>query len=632
MLQDIRDNSQGVIAKVIIGFIVAIFALFGVESIIGGFVASPPVAEVNGEEINEVQLQIATQNLLNSIGGNAGSLDQELLEQIALNQIVEETLLRQLAEDKTMLVSSDRIDRSIIENPNFQINGVFDSDLAVRTLASQGYNVPVYRETLRQQMAISQIANAYSRSNFVTDAELQNIAELTAQTRSFRYLPITLGTRTLGTPVSDAEIQEYYNSRQEDFTKEESVIVRYVMLDQDVISEEIQLEESAVRERYETERAAFEGSAEKRAAHILFETSSSLSEEQAMELARTARDRINAGEDFGVLALELSADTASAEQGGDIGFSDGSAFPPEIETALETLALNEVSEPVVTEFGVHLVKLTQDSETVFPPFEEVADRIEGDLKRAQVELLYAERLADMSNLAFETGDLETLSEDLNLPILQSDEVTRSGGSGIFANPAVIEAAFSDEVLQDGNNSEVIELNPAQSVVLRIQEYREASVLPLEEVEPEIAVILRTEMERVAVQTLGDEILAALESGTDVQSLLAANELEWVQADATRRNSVTVSREILNEVFAMPHPAGDPVRNSFTIDNGTFVLVELNAVTPGTIDALSETERSTLSEGMLVDLGNSDFTAFLTNLRTNAEIQTRLTPETLDLTE
>lgn len=626
MLQDIRDNSQGVIAKIIIGFIVALFALFGVESIIGGFVTSPPVAEVNGEEITEAQLQAATQNLLNSIGGNAGSLDQELLEQISLNQIVEETLLRQLAENRTMLISSDRIDQTIIENPNFQINGVFDSDLAVRTLASQGYSVALYRDTLRQQMALSQIADAYSRSNFVTEAELQRIAELTAQTRNFRYLSLTLGTRTLGTAISDAEIEEYYNSHQDEFTKEESVIIRYVMLDQDVIAEEIQLDEGAVRAQYETERTAFEGSAEKRAAHILFEVSSSLSEDQAMALALAARDRITAGEDFGALALELSSDTVSAEDGGDIGYSDGSAFPPEIEDVLATLAVNEVSSPVVTEFGVHLVKLTEDSENVFQSFEEVADRIERELKRAQVELLYAERLSDLSNLAFETGDLDSLSQDLNLAILQSDAVTRNGGAGIFSNPNVLDAAFSDEVLQDGNNSDVIELNPAQAVVLRVQEYNAASILPLAEVEPEIAVIIRTRMERDAVQMLGDEILTALESGADVESLLASNELEWIPADATRRDSPNVNREILQRAFALPTPEDTPVRSGFILENGTFVLVELSAVIPGTIDSLSELERSTLTEGMLVDLGNSDFSAFLTNLRANADIQTRLTPE------
>ena len=203
MLQDIRDNSQGVIAKVIIGLIVAVFALFGVESIIGGFVTSPPVAEVNGEEITEVQLQTSTQNLLASLGGAVESLDQDLLEQIALSQIIEEVVMRQSAESSSMTISDDRLDRAIIQNPNFQINGQFDSDLAVRTMVSQGFTVPNYRDSLRQQLILSQLANAYSSSNFITSDELDKIAELSAQTRDFRYISIPLGTRTLGTAIAD---------------------------------------------------------------------------------------------------------------------------------------------------------------------------------------------------------------------------------------------------------------------------------------------------------------------------------------------------------------------------------------------------------------------------------------------
>ena len=167
MLQNIRDNSQGVIAKIIIGLIVAVFALFGVESIIGGLVTSPPVAEVNGEEITEVQLQNSTQSLMNQIGANAQSIDQELVEQLALNQLIEETVLRQAARDAGMAVSEDTVDRAIINTPQFQVSGRFDSDLAVRTLAAQGFSVPAYRADLRQRMLIGQVANAYNGSNFV---------------------------------------------------------------------------------------------------------------------------------------------------------------------------------------------------------------------------------------------------------------------------------------------------------------------------------------------------------------------------------------------------------------------------------------------------------------------------------
>lgn len=627
MLQDIRDNSQGVVAKVIIGFIVAIFALFGVDSIMSGFTTSPPVADINGEEITEVQLQNSTQNLLNSIGGSAEGIDQSLLEQIALSQIVEEVLLRQSAQNADMAVSSNRVDRSIIENPQFQINGSFNADLAVRTMASQSFSVPLYRESLQQQMLLSQLANAYSSSAFVTDTELERIAGLSAQTRDFRYLSIPLGTRTLGTPISDAEIQAYYAENQDQFAEPETVSVRYVMLDKNVIADEIELEEGAVQAQYETERDAFEGSAEKRASHILFEVGADMSEDEALELAASAKARIDGGEDFGAVALDMSTDTVSAEEGGDIGYSDGSAFPEAIEAALEGMSLNEVSGPVISDFGVHILKLTEDSENVFQSFDEVAERIERELKSSEIELIYAERLEDLSNLAFETGDLQTISDELSMDVLISGHFSRNGGSGIFSNPALITAAFSDEVLLDGNNSEVIELNPSQAVVVNVLEFNEASVLPLEEVEPEIAVILRTEMERQAVQALSDQLLTQIENGESVEQLVADNGLEWRVAEEAGRVDASVNREILSRAFAMSLPESDaPAYQNLVLANDTAVIIELNSINAGSVETLPQIERENMVSSIVSDLGNSDFQAYMSNLRENADIESRILEE------
>ena len=627
MLQDIRDNSQGVIAKVIIGFIVAIFALFGVDSIMNGFITSPPVAEINGEEVSEAQLQANTQNLLNSIGGSADSLDQGLLEQIALGQIVEEVLLRQSAQASNMSVSSNRVDRSIIENPNFQINGVFDSDLAIRTMASQGFSIPIYRDTLQQQMLLSQLANAYSSSAFVTDSELERIAGLAAQTRNFRYLSIPLGTRTLGTAISDAQIQSYYTENPQDFTQPETVSVSYVLLDKNIISNEIELDEGVIEAQYETERSAFEGSAEKRASHILFEVGGDLSEEQALEMAATAKQRIDAGEDFGAVALDVSTDTVSAEDGGDIGYTDGTAFPVALEEMLEILSVDEVSGPVISDFGVHIVMLTEDSENVFQSFEEVADRIERQLKSSEVELIYAQRLGDLSNLAFETGNLETISEELGLDVLISGTFGRTGGSAIFSNQALIAAAFSEEVLLEGNNSEVVELSPSQAVVLNVLLFNEAAVLPIEEVEPEIAVIIRTQMEREAVQALNDQLLTNIENDESVDQLLADNEIEWLTEEGTSRGAVTVNREILAKVFSMSLADSDTsTYDNLTLTNDTAVIVELNSINAGSIATLPQIDRENMVSGMVADLGNSDFQAYMSNLQENADIESSILDE------
>ena len=622
MLQDIRENSQGVVAKIIIGLIVAVFALTGME-MLGGGLLQPEVAEVNGEEITQFQLDQNVQNLLASVGGQLEGIDQGLLESIALNQLIEETILRQQAFNTSMVISNSRLDRNILATPSFQVDGVFNSDMAIRTMAAQGLNVDGYRQLLTQNMLVSQMASAYTNSNFVTESELSKFAELTAQSRDFRYLSVTLGTRTLGIAISDEEISEYYENNPDAFIEEETVIAEYVILDKDVISQELDVNEGEILAQYEAERSEYEGSSEKRAAHILFEVGFEYSEEEALELATTTQQRLADGEDFAALALELSSDIVSGEEGGDIGYTDGTAFPAAIEEALETLSLDEVSAPVVSEFGVHLVKLTEDAENIFATFEEARDRIERDLKSSEVELIYGERLQDLSNLAFETGDLQTISEELGLEISQSEPIGRSGGSNIFSNQSAVDAVFSDEVLIDGNNSDVIELSDLQSVVVRVTQFNEAAVLPLEEVQPEIAVIVRTEMERQAVQDLGNQLAEAANAGEGLEELLTENELEWIEETEINRDAFTVNREVLDAVFALQRPQGEPELASITLSNGTFVLVELNQVNEGTIDSIPEEEREEIVELITTDLGNSEFQAYLNTLRENSDIQANL---------
>ena len=629
MLQNIRDNSQGVIAKVIIGLIVAVFALWGVEGIIGGLITTPPVAEVNGEEINELQLQNSVQQLLANLGPDAGSVDPGLVEDIALNQLIDEALLRQTAERSALSISSNRIDRFILNSPQFQIDGVFDPEFAVRTMASMGMSAPLYREDLGRRMALSQIANAYAGSNFLTPGELEQLIELRQQARDFRYIAIPMGARTVGEAIDDERISEYYEQNQEQFREPENVTAQYVVLDQAAIAEEIEVDPAELQARYEQERSEYQGAAEKRASHILFETFA-ISEEEALEAAIAAKQRLDDGEDFAALALELSSDTISAEAGGDIGYTDGAVFPPEVEAALAELALNEISGPVVSEFGVHILQLTEDSQNEFAPFEDVSARIERDLKSAEVELIYAARLEDLSNLAFESGDLAAISEQLELPVLTGEAISRLGGADVFANPQMLEALYSDEVLLDGNNSDVIELDDSRAVVVRVEEFNESYIRPLEEVEAEITVLLRSDMEREAVVSLGEEILGALESGEALDALLTENELEWTEAAETRRDSFEVNPEVVRHVFSLPRPEEAPLHDSLVLSNGTYVAVELRAVNPGSTEDVPEEQRATLAESLAADLGNNDFERYLETLRENSEISRQQSSEFDDL--
>ncbi len=630
MLQTIRDNSQGLIAKVIIGFIIGVMALFGIESIVGGFANSAGVAQVNGEEITEPELATNVQNLLMSVGGDLGDLDEGLLRQIALNQLIEDRLLKQSAENSNLVISSDALDRQIISNPQFQVGGVFNSDLALRTMATQGFTVAGYRQALQDQMAVGQLVNAFASTSFVTEAELDRMAALSSQTRDFRFLSVTLGNRTVGEPIPAEQIEAYYQNNQSQFMLDEEVGIDYVVLEKNALFNEVTVDDAAVRAKYEEEASAFSAASQKRASHILLETGADLTEEQAIARANELKARIDQGEDFGAVALEASSDTISAEEGGDIGYTDGTAFPAAVEEALTTLQVGEVSGPVVSEFGVHLVKLTESNENVYPPFEEVEERIRRDLSTAEVDALYFSQLETLANLAFETTGIEDISAELGLTVVQSEMFTRQGGTtDITSNANVVAAAFADEVLLDGNNSDVIEIGNARAVVLHVREHTEPSLRPLEEVRGEIAAILRTELEKERASALGESILTALRNGESTDDLITTNELQWISQTNATRDQAGLNGEVLQSVFAMASPAeGETSLNGFALSNGTYIVLELHKVNRGSLAQLPAEERRTLTNNFIERDGRAAFDAFLANTRDQAKITQNLETEPL----
>ncbi len=625
MLQTIRENSQGLIAKVIIGFIIAVMALFGVESIVGGLTNNSTVAEVNGEEISETELANNVQNLIASVGGNLGDLDESLLRQIALNQLIEDRLLRQAARDGNMTISSDAIDMQLINNPQFQSGGVFNSDLAMRTMATQGFSVQGYRDALEEQMVVGQIVNAFASTSFVTEAELDRMAALSSQTRDFRFVSVTLGSRTMGESIPDEQIEAYYQNNESRFMLDEEVGVDYVVLDKNAIFDEVVVDDADVQAQYEIESAAVNSATSRRASHILLETGGDVSEEEALAAAAALKERLDAGEDFGALALEASSDTISAEDGGDIGYTDGTAFPQALENALANMQVNEISEPIVSEFGVHIVKLTENSVNEFPPLEEVEERIRRDLATAEVDALYFSRLEDLANLAFETTGLDDIVAELGIEPIQSEMFTRLGGtSEITSNANFIAAAFSDETLLDGNNSDVIELGGDRAVVLHVREHNEPSLQPLAEVRAEIAAILRQELERERATALGESLLNALQSGASIDETMAENGLQWIAQNNAARDQAGLNGEVLQAAFSMPAPAeGETELNGFSLSNGTYIVLELQDVERGSLADLELSERATMTNTYIERTGRASFDAFLANTRRNAEIENKL---------
>jgi peptidyl-prolyl cis-trans isomerase D len=629
MLQKIRDNTQGVIAKIFIGFIIAVFALFGVETIVGTLLNPVAELEVNGVEINSLEIESLSQRKAQEFFADLGedadvsSIDDAMFRESAVNELIQRELLRQSAADSGMAVSTASIDRRILQTQDFQVDGVYNDERANILLSSMGLSPAGYRQSLSQEMLLNQILAAYSASGFVTNQELEHLASLVHQKRSFRHVSLSLDSQGADIEISDEDIKTYYDNNQTAFQREEQVKIAWLELDKQKLMDEIAVTEEEVRARYDEEVATFQAETERRAAHILFESTDPAELEQVLEQAAEVKARIDAGEDFVALAAEFSDDAGSAQDGGDVGYTTGDSFVPEFEEALRTLEVGQVSEPVRSEFGVHIIKLLEVNATDAEPYETRRAALERDLKSSEVDTLFIARSEELGNLAFESVGLEEPASIMGLELQQSDWFGRSGGTGIAATRGVIDAAFSSEILEEGLNSELIQIDANRSVVIQVLEHQLPATRPLEEVSGEIAVALRLERMQEQARQIGETIASSLQAGDNIDGLLEAQGLSWAVYDAIERDNLSVNPAILERVFAMQPPAaGQTTVEGFQLPSGEYVVAELQSVAPGSNADLEGDEEQSMRSFLSQQTAALDFAGYFFSLENRAEITGR----------
>lgn len=629
MLQKIRDNTQGTLAKVFLGFVIAVFGLFGLESIVGTLMTSSTTLKVNGVEISTAEIDALTnskaQEFFAQLGDDAdlSNFDESLFRESAIDELIQRELLLQSALRSNMIISSVSLDREIAQTPDFQIDGVFNAERANLLLRNAGYSPASYRAAQTREKMINQILAAYSATGFATPADMQRLAALSHQKRSFRYLTLGLEGQTEGIEISDAEIQAWYDEHQDDFMLEEQVTIEYLELNRNDMMAEVEITEEELQQRYTEEQAAFQAQTERHAAHILFAATTEEEYEAAAAEAASVKARIDNGEDFEALAAEFSDDTGSAEAGGDVGYTTGSNFVEPFEEALRSLEVGAVSEPVRTEFGYHLIKLLDQSETEVETFEQRRGVLENDLRAQKAADLFIARSEELSNLAFEAVDLQEPAEAMNLTIQRSEPFGRSGGTGITALSGVINAAFSSEVLEEMLNSDLIALDDSRSVVLRVVDHQLPQLRPLDEVRGEITVILQRERAEEQVRAIGETIVSSMQSGANIDGLLAAQNTTWTQVDAIERNVVGANAEITDKVFTMPRPEeGATVVQGHTLSDGSYIVVELQNVTDGTAADFRENEEGNLRNFVSQQMAVNDFSGFMGSLEARADIEGR----------
>jgi len=614
MLQNIRDNSQGWIAKTIIGIIVVLLALTGFEAIFNSSGNARNAAEVNGEEISLDELNQAVnmqrRQLMQQLGSdfNASLFDDKLMRDSALGALIDRTLLLQGARDADFAFSQAALDQLILQTPEFAVDGVFNAARFDQVIQQMGYTRMQFRQLLEQEMLIGQLRAGISGSGFVTDQQIERFAQLERQTRDFAS--ITVAADSSAVQVSDEEARQYYEANTERFRSPEQVVLEYVELNKEAYFDEVDASEEELQELYRQQIGNL--AEQRRAAHILIEVDGTSDAEAKAQLEEIAA-QLAAGGDFATLAKEHSDDPGSANEGGDLGYAGPGVYDPAFEDALYALEEGQVSAPVRSEFGWHLIKLLGVQSPEVPSFEIMKPELERELKAQQVEQRFVEVTKELENLAFESADLEQPAQELGLTVKSTEPFGREGGEGIAANRQVIQAAFSDEVLMDRANSSVIELDPDTVVAVRIKQHLEPEVQAFETVRDGIFEQLQHSKAAEQARSEGEKLLATLREGGEVEG-------QWQSVEAATRGQDGVAPAVLQTVFRMPKPEGESSTFSgVTLASGDYVVIRLNGVSEPDGE-LSAEEKQNYRRFLASRSGQQDFAAYREKQHAEAKIE------------
>ncbi|PKF63598.1 peptidylprolyl isomerase [Psychromonas sp. psych-6C06] len=627
MLDKMREGSQGVAAKVILVVIILSFALAGVSSYLGGSNVAVAVY-VNDQEISQASVEQAYQN-------ERGRLQQQYGEQFemlaanpnfaqqvraqATQGLISDALIEQAIEEMGLRVGDEQVKDEIRNMSEFQVDGKFNNDQYLALLRRASYTPAQFSQSLKVDLVRRQLLQMLVGSEFVLPTEVDTVNQLQAQQRVAKVLLVSASDFENAEPVTDEEINAYYQSNSAKFQSPEQVSVNYVLLDGSTLTDQVDVTDADIEAYYDLHQSDYQRAERRKVAHILVQGVNDESLQKAQQLLA----EINAGADFAKLAAEKSDDTFSAANNGELDWFEPGVMDPEFDKA--SFALTEsapVSEVVKSEFGYHIIKLVDIDNSETLPLAEVKQRVEVALKKSKINDLYFELHQSLSEVAFESPDnLEEAAGAISTEVQHTPLFSANNAPEILSNRAVLQTVFDQNFRDEGMNSELIELADDQAIVVRVNDYKPAALMPLEDVSTQIKAALALQKSESLARDFVKGITDKLNANQSVEAELSAKDLAF-SADLTfARYSREYDYQVIQQLFKMVKPEeGQVSRQWVKASSGDFAVVELSKVVE-TDPSLSGDEVKTQIESML-ERSTSDETyqALVAHLIANADIK------------
>ena len=629
MLQAFRNTVMGWLGWIIIGVVIMTFALFGLGSYLQNK-SRVYAARVNDVEIAPRDLQQAYQQQRARIQQKMGKafnpalIDEKLIRKQALDGLINRELLLQAASDNGLVISDALLAAQIHAIQAFQEDGTFSQQKYRDLIRSRGQSISEFEYVTRRSLLAEQLLNGLTSTAFVTPGEIDRVYRLQNQKRNFSYLIVSAKPFEATVDVSDKRIQQYYDKHSADFMVPERVKLAYLHLSGDTLGASLEVDDAALEALYEERKASLKTREQRRASHILIAVAADADKDtvaKAKAKADAIRAQLDTGKKFAELARKSSDDPGSAKQGGDLGFFGHGDMVPEFDKAVYAMKKGDISAPIRTQYGFHIIKLTDIKGGKIPPLTDVRDKLVHELQQDKVNDLFYGQLEQLTDLSYENPDsLDAAAKGLDLKIQHSDWLDAKGGPGIGKYPKVVAAAFSDDVLESGNNSEPVEVAPNDVIVVRVEERQPEHQAPLKEVHDKVVARLKHELAAEAARTRGESLQARLKDGATLEELNKQDAYAYRKAEAVMRTASGFNPEVMRKVFTLAHPQdGKPVDDSFVLSNGDFALIRLTSVTDGDPAELKPEQRKQMTQGFEAMYRSLEMDTLVRDLRARADI-------------
>lgn len=613
MMDRLREGVNSIAVKIILGLIILSFVFAGVGSYITGG-GNNAAAKVGNTEIARGEFEQAYQNERNRMQSQLGDYFTQMLADPAyvesfrksvLDRMINDVLLEQQAESLGLRISDSQIRTMILEMPQFQTAGQFDQEVYQSALRRAGFSAESFAEYMRRDLMRNQLVTALQGSEFVLQGEIDTQSKLIAQTRDIRTVTLSVADLAKEIELTDEQIEQYYQENPAAYTRPEQAKVSYIELSAEALKSQLEVSDEEAQKYYQDHLDKYSTEEQRKVSHILVQ-----GDDEAK--AQSILEELNAGADFATLAEEKSDDFGSADLGGDLGWIERDVMDPAFEDAAFALeAIGDTTGLVKSDFGYHIIKLDELKASQVQSYQEVAAEIKQELIDQHAVDQFYEKQTELEKVAFEFPDsLVDSAEAINAKITTTGFISQVDAPELLMTPAVMQAILSPEVKEDGLNSEVIEVAPEHVIVVRVEETRDETVLPLAEVKDQVvAALSAVQAEQQAIE-LGVSLVNELKQGNE--AVLADNNLEFTELETIDRNSPLAS-----SVFALAKPEdGQSVFGQSKDQDGNIVVVELSKVTAEINPAYS-----TQIGAQLERVGNQqDLTNVLNVLRKNADVE------------